>query len=344
MTASIPSEKILVTGANGFIGLHTTLRLLQLGYSVRATVRNETNKKNVIETLPKHVDICRLEFVSVDLLRDDGWQSAVHGCDFVIHIASPYPAENPKDENELVAPARDGTLRVFRFAEKEGVKRVIMLSTIGAVFDGHEGENRTFDETDWSDLGKTRLIYHKSKTIAERAAWDFIQSVENKSKMEMVAVNPSNVFGPVLDGHHHTSTEWYRTIMHAEVPGVARTQIDLVDVRDLVEVLAKALTVPEAAGKRFICNGASIPLIEFADILHENFSSRGFRVPNRILPDFIVRLIGVFVPKVRSVVGQLQWKYAFSTERAQVVFGWQPRPYKQTIVDMAESLIKFGLV
>lgn len=160
----------------------------------------------------------------------------------------------------------------------------------------------------------------------------------------MVAINPSNVFGPVLDGHHHTSTEWYRTIMHAEVPGVARTQIDFVDVRDLVEVLMKALIVPEAANRRFICNGASIPLIEFADILHENFSTRGFRVPNRILPDFIVRLIGVFVPKARSVVGQLNWKYAFSTEQAQLVFNWQPRPYQQTIVDMAESLIKFGLV
>jgi dihydroflavonol-4-reductase len=344
MTVSISSTKVLVTGANGFIGLHTTLRLLQLGYSVCATVRNDAHKKNVSETLSKYSDTSKLEFALADLLKDDGWKEAIQGCNYVIHIASPYPAEDPKDENELVIPARDGTLRVFRFAAKEGIKRVVMLSTIGAVFDGHEGENRTFDESDWSDLEKTRLIYHKSKTLAERAAWDFIQSAENKSKMEMVAINPSNVFGPVLDGHHHTSTEWYRTIMHAEVPGVARTQIDFVDVRDLVEVLMKALIVPEAANRRFICNGASIPLIEFADILHENFSNRGFRVPNRILPDFIIRLVGVFVPKVRSVVGQLNWKYAFSTEQAQLVFSWQPRPYQQTIVDMAESLIKFGLV
>lgn len=344
MTASISSTKVLVTGANGFIGLHTTQRLLQLGYCVCATVRNEAHKKNVTETLSNYTDTSKLEFALADLLKDDGWKEAIQGCNYVIHIASPYPAEDPKDENELIIPARDGTLRIFRFAAKEGIKRVVMLSTIGAVFDGHEGENRTFDETDWSDLEKTRSFYPKSKTLAERAAWDFIQSAENKSKMEMVAINPSNVFGPVLDGHHHTSTEWYRTIMHAEVPGVARTQIDFVDVRDLVEVLMKALIVPEAANKRFICNGASIPLIEFADILHENFSNRGFRVPNRILPDFIIRLVGVFMPKVRSVVGQLNWKYAFSTEQAQLVFSWQPRPYQQTIVDMAESLIKFGLV
>lgn len=344
MTASNTSTKVLVTGANGFIGLNTVLRLLQLGYAVRATVRNESHQKSIMETLSKHLDTSGLEFAIADLMKDDGWHNAVQGCHFVIHTASPYPAENPKDENELIIPARDGTLRLLRSAQIEGVKRVVMLSTIGAIFDGHEGENRTFDENDWSDLGKTRLIYHKSKTIAEQAAWDFINSTENKSRMEMVSINPSNVFGPVLDGHHHTSTEWYRTIMHAEVPGVARTQIDFVDVRDLVEVLVKALTVPEAAGKRFICNGASIPLIEFANILHQNFSNRGFRVPNRILPDFVIRLISIFVPKVKAVAGQLQWKYAFSTKQVQLIFAWQPRPYKQTIVDMAESLIQYGVV
>jgi nucleoside-diphosphate-sugar epimerase len=132
--------------------------------------------------------------------------------------------------------------------------------------------------------------------------------------------------------------------MSAESPGVARTQIDLVDVRDLVEVLIKALTAPKAAGKRFICNGASIPLKEFADILHDNFSSRGFRVPNRILSDFVIRFMGMFVPKIKAVADQLQWERVFSTQQAQLVFGWQPRPYKQTILEMAESLIKFGLV
>ena len=344
MIVSISSTKVLVTGANGFIGLHTTLRLLQLGYDVRATVRNEVHKKNVIETLSKHLDASNLEFALADLSRDEGWKEAVQGCHYVIHIASPYLAENPKDENEVIIPARDGTLRVLKAAQVEGVKRVVMLSSIVAISSGHEGENRTFDENDWSDLGKTRSVYSKSKTLAEHAAWDFIRSAENKSGMEMVAMNPTNVFGPVLDGHYHTSTEWYRTIMSAESPGVAHTQIDFVDVRDLVEVLIKALTVPEAVGKRFICNGVSIPLKEFADILHDNFSNRGFRVPNRILPDFVIRFMGMFMPKVKAVADQLQWERTFSTEQAQLVFGWQPRPYKQTIIEMAESLIKFGLV
>ncbi len=344
MIASTSSTKVLVTGANGFIGLHTTLRLLQLGYLVRATVRSEVHKKNVIETLSKHLDASNLEFALADLSRDEGWKEAVQGCHYVIHIASPYLAENPKNENEMIIPARDGTLRVLKAAQVEGVKRVVMLSSVVAISSGHEGENRTFDENDWSDLGKTRAVYNKSKTLAEHAAWDFIRSAENKSGMEMAAINPTNVFGPVLDGHYHTSTEWYRTIMRAESPGVARTQMDVVDVRDLVEVLIKALTVPEAAGKRFICNGASIPLKEFADILHDNFANRGFRVPNRILPDFVIRFMGVIMPKVKAVVDQLQWERTFSTEQAQRVFGWQPRPYKQTILEMAESLVTFGLV
>ena len=344
MIASISSTKILVTGANGFIGLHTTLRLLQLGYDVRATVRNEVHKKNVIETLSKHLDTGNLEFALADLSRDEGWKEAVQGCNYVIHIASPYLAETPKNENEMIIPARDGTLRVLKAAQMEGVKRVVMLSSIVAISSGHKGENRAFDENDWSDLGKTHSVYSKSKTLAEHAAWDLIRSAENQSGMEMVAMNPTNVFGPVLDGHHHTSTEWYRTIMRAESPGVARTQLDFVDVRDLVEVLIKALTVPEAAGKRFICNGASIPLKEFADILHDNFSNRGFSVPNRILPDFVIRFMGMFMPKVKAVADTLQWERTFSTQQAQLVFGWKPRPYKQTIIEMAESLIKFGLV
>lgn len=344
MTTTLASIKILVTGANGFIGLHTALHLLQCGYSVRGTIRTEVIEKNAREALSKQCNTSHLEFARTDLLKDDGWMEAVHGCDFVIHIASPYPAEDPKDENELIIPAVEGTLRVIRAAQAEGIKRFVMLSTYGAIFDGHEGENRTFDETDWSDLGKPRLIYHKSKTLAERAAWDFIHSTENKSKMEMVVVNPTNIFGPVLDSHHHTATEWYRTIMHAEVPGVSRTQLDFVDVRDIVDILEKAMTVPEAADKRFLCNGVSIPLLEFADILHQNFSSRGYRIINRILPDLIIRFSAIFIPKVRSVAGGLGWKYALSTEQARSVFGWQPRPYKQTILDMAESLIEYGLV
>lgn len=344
--ANFPSSsKVLVTGATGFIGLHTTLHLLRLGYSVRAAVRNISQKQHILKSLSKKMDDPgRLDFAVVDLLRDDGWSEAMHGCDYVIHTASPFPSEEPKDENELIIPACEGTLRVLRAAGQNRVKRFVMLSTIGAVFDGHEGENRIFDETDWSDLSKTQSAYCKSKTLAERAAWDYIHSPENKSNMQMVAVNPSNVFGPVLDEHNHTSTEWYRAIMHAKVPGIPNIQLDFVDIRNLVDIFAGALVNPEAADKRFICNAASISLLDFANILHDNFSQKGYPVTNKILPDFLIRLFAQFIPKVNSVAMFLQWSYEFSTEQVKAVFGWQPIPYKQTIIDMAESLIEFDIV
>jgi dihydroflavonol-4-reductase len=337
------STRILVTGAGGFIALHTVLRLLQLGYPVRGTVRTEAHAQKVRETLSKHVDISKLELDCVDLVKDEGWQDAVRGCEIVLHLASPFPAEEPKQEDDLILPARDGTLRVLRAAHAEGVKRVVIVSSTAAVAAGHAGENRTFIESDWTNLEKAGA-YPKSKTLAERAAWDFIRSAENTKKMELVSVNPSNVFGPVLDDHYHSSTEWFVTLLRREVPGVTRIQLHLVDVRDLADMIGKAMTSPEAAGKRLIANGASISLPEFANILQRNFVSRGYRVPTRILPDALVRLMAVFMPKLKNVTDALNWTYGFSTEQARSILGWQPRPYEQTIVEMAESLIEHKMV
>jgi nucleoside-diphosphate-sugar epimerase len=235
-------------------------------------------------------------------------------------------------------------LRVLRAAQAEGIRRVVLLSTIGAIIDGHQGENRTFDESDWTDVGKCLSTYHAAKTLSERAAWDFIHSPENLSRMEMVAINSSGVFGPVLDDHHHTSVEWIRTLMHAEVPGLPRMLIPLVDVRDLVDVLERAMTIPDAAGKRFICHATEIPIQELAEILQKNYAPRGYRIPTKVLPDLLIRFMALFNPKVKAVAGQLNWTYHLSTDRARSVFNWQPRPYQQAIVEMAESLIEHGLV
>ena len=338
------STRILVTGAGGFISLHTILKLLQLGYKVRGTVRTESHGRHVVEVMSKHTSTDKLEMVVADLMKDEGWSEAIHGCDYVLHLASPFPAENPKDENELIAPARDGTLRVLRAAHAEGVKRVVLASSVAAVAGGHTGENRTFDQSDWTDLEKNISAYEKSKTIAEHSAWDFINGSGNSKKMEMASVNPTNVFGPVLDNHHHTSTEWFTTLMQAEVPGVARTQINFVDVRDVVDALVKAMTLPEASGGRFIVNGASIPLPEFANILHKNFTSLGYRVPTRVIPDPLVRLFSLFIPKTRYVAASLGWKYDLSTEHTRSILNWQPRPYEQTIIEMGKSLIEMNMV
>src|SRR6266540_896704 len=249
MAINPASTKILVTGANGFIGLHTVLYFLKSGYNLCATVRTEEQGEKVRQTLSKHVDTNKLEFICADLTKDEGWGQAVAGCDFVLHLASPFPTEAPKDENEVILPAREGTLRVLRAAQKGGVKRVVMVSSVVAVTTGHEGENRSFNEKDWKDISKTNYAYAKSKTLAERAAWEFIDSLENKNGLELVTVNPSNVFGPVLDNRLHTSTEWFRTLLRREIPGLTRTQLNLVDVRDLVEMIDQALSTPQAAGK-----------------------------------------------------------------------------------------------
>jgi dihydroflavonol-4-reductase len=344
MAINPSTKKILVTGANGFIGLHTVLHFLKSGYNLCATVRTEEQGEKVHQTLAKHVDTNKLEFICTDLTKDQGWDQAVSGCDFVLHLASPFPSEAPKDENELIIPAREGTLRVLHAAQKGGVKRVVLVSSVAAITGGHERENRTFNESDWTDLSKTDYAYSKSKTLAERAAWEFIKSPENKNGLQLVSVNPSNVFGPVLDNRHHTSTEWFLTLLRHEIPGLTRTQLNFVDVRDLVQMIEKAMIMPEAAGKRFIANGASVQLQEFALLLDHNFASRGYRVPTRVLPDWLVRFFAILVPKTKPVIDTLGWRHVISTEQAHSTLGWQPRPYEGTILEMAQSMMEQGMV
>ncbi len=344
MSLTPSSTRVLVTGASGFIGLHTVLALLQLGYQVRGTVRSDQHKKGVREALSRQVSLDRLELVRADLLKDDGWKEAAEGCDYVIHVASPFPAEEPKNPNELIVPAHDGTLRVLRAAQAAGVPRLVLISSVAAIAGGHEGENRTFDESDWTNLEKCRSSYSISKTLAERAAWDFIRTAKNRTGMEMVSINPTNVFGPPLDGRRFTSTEWFRTLMRSEVPGISRTQLNFVDVRDVVDMSVRAMITPAAANKRFLLNAASIPMAEFAEILQHNFADQGYKVPTRVVPDWMVRLVAVLMPKVRNVVDQLNWTYTLSTERARSILGWQARPYQQTVVDMAQGMIEQGQV
>ncbi len=344
MTTVQPAQKALVTGAGGFVGMHMVLHLLQHGYQVRGTVRTEAHGEKVRETLAKHTPVSQLDLVCADLEKDAGWKEAVQGCNALFHVASPYPPSNPRDENELLVPARDGTLRVLRAAQSAGIPRVVLLSSVVAIFDGHQGENRTFTEKDWTDLQKTKSTYARSKTMAEQAAWAFINGVENTAKMELAAINPPNVFGPVLDNHVHTSTEWYRALMHSQVPGIPNIQIGIVDVRDLVDILRKALITPAAAGNRYLCSAATIHLREFAQILAQNFSARGYRVPTGRIPSWVFRILAMLLPKARGVASDVDWRYTLSTQALETTFGWDPIPYKQTIVEMAESLVAQGIV
>ncbi len=344
MPVDSSSTRVLVTGATGFIAMHCVVQLLQQGYQVRGTLRELSRAAQLRGTLAQHVKADdRLELVSADLLNDDDWDGAVSGCHYVLHVASPVPLQPPKHEDELIAPARDGTMRVLRAAAAGGVKRIVLTSSIDAAIRGHVVENKIFTENDWSNLDGNLTAYQKSKTLAERAAWSFITQADTVH-LEVAVINPGFVFGPLLDGKFRASSEVIRKLMSREVPGVGRIMFPIVDVRDVAAAHLKAMTISAAAGQRFFCVGAICSLREIALILENHFAARGYRIPTRVLPDFLFRLVGLFDSSVRLVVPDLNKPQAISTERIQTVLSWQPRSKEEAVISMAESMIQHGLI
>jgi len=340
------SSPILVTGASGFVALHTVIQLLQRGDKVRATLRSLSRADEIRATIAKHVEVGdKLEFVAVDLMQDSGWDEALRGCEYVLHIASPFPLFEPKHEDELIVPAVQGTQRVLRAAHNANVKRVIVVSSVAAVYAGHAHEHRTFTENDWSIVENQISAYSKSKTLAEREAWKFINGAENINKMEMVAVNPPLILGPILNKDFHTSIEFIRVFMRGEVPGVARLKIGVVDVRDVASALILAMTTPEAAGNRFICPAATVWYKEISEILRKEYLQRGYKkIPHIQFPSFLVRLLALFDKKIALVAHDLDWDYDLADEKIKRVLKWSPRSKEEAILSMAESLIEQGFV
>jgi dihydroflavonol-4-reductase len=249
----------------------------------------------------------------------------------------------PKHEDELIIPAVKGTLRVLRAAHKAKVKRVVQVSSVAAISSGHNGENKTFTEDDWTILDKVGA-YPKSKTLAELAAWDFIKSEENKNKMELVTINPPLILGPIPNRNFRTSVELIRTYMLGKVPGVGRIKMGIVDVRDVAAAIILAMKTPEAAGQRFLCS-ADVPWIkEIAQILHKEYSKRGYKIPTLQFPSFLIRIIALFDKKIALVTDSLDWDYELSNAKAKRILKWNPRPKEEAILSMAESLIEQGLL
>jgi len=339
------SKPILVTGASGFVALHTIIQLLQQGYNVRATLRTLSREAEVREITAKHVQANdRLEILPGNLEQDSGWSEAMRGVESVLHIASPFPLLDPKNENELIVPAVEGTQRVLRAAHDEKIKRVVIVSSVAAVSAGHNGEDRTFDENDWSIVENNIGAYAKSKTLAEREAWKFINGAENTNKMEMVAINPPLILGPLPNKDLATSAEMISTLMLGQVPGVARMKVGIVDVRDVASALILAMTTPEAAGNRFICPAGTVWLKEIADTLHKKYAARGYKIHTTQFPVFLVRLLALFDKKIARVADDLNWDFEFSDEKIKRILKWNPRPAEEAILAMAESLIEHGLV
>ncbi|MEM9489106.1 MAG: aldehyde reductase [Myxococcota bacterium] len=337
---------VLLTGASGFVGMHCIVQLLDAGYRVRGTLRTMSRADEVRKAIARqteHTD--RLDFVRANLLQDEGWSEAADGCTYVMHVASPLPRKPPKHEDELIVPARDGALRVLEAAIAAGVKRVVMTSSVAAILYGHVRDgSKIFDEDDWSLLNDELGAYEKSKTIAERAAWDRMTDGDEPVTTELVTINPGLVLGPVLNDDFATSGEVVRKLMKRELPGCPDMHWPVVDVRDVAAAHLAAMTAPAAAGRRFACTNGSTTMHEIAQILDRHFAERGYRIPTRKLPNWLVRLAAIFDKTTRLIVPDLGKRQDVSNTRIIETLDWQPRSVEEMVVSMGESMIEHGVV
>jgi nucleoside-diphosphate-sugar epimerase len=335
---------ILVTGGSGFIGSHSILQLLAAGHRVRTTVRSLEREGNVRAMLKQGGTEPgdRVSFVAADLENDAGWAEAAVDCDYVLHVASPLPPNVPKHEDELIVPARDGALRVLRTARDAGVKRVVLTSSFAAIGYGHEPQKAPFDETNWTNLNGKLAAYVKSKTLAERAAWDFI--AKEGGGLELAVVNPVVVFGPVLGPDFSASVLLLQRLMNGGVPACPRLYFSVVDVRDVADLHIRAMTHPAAKGERFLAvAGDCMSILDIATVLRRRMGKSARKAPRFQLPDWLVRIAAMGVPAVKQILPELGKIKNSTSEKARRMLGWAARSNEESIVATAESLVRLGL-
>ncbi len=350
---------VLVTGGSGFLGGWCVAELLRRGHTVRTTIRDLAREAEVrarvleLAASDGGADATgssaaadagaaapdagqRLTVLAADLRGDDGWEQAAAGCEHVLHVASPFPLAQPKDPDELIVPAREGTLRVLGAALDAGAARVVVTSSVAAVGGSSGGSGRPLDESDWTDLEQPKLSpYVRSKTIAEHAAWDLAK--ERGASERLAVVNPGAILGPVSGRDRSTSLEVIQRLLNG-MPGTPRIGFSLVDVRDVADLHIRAMTDPAAGGRRFVAVRSFEWMAEIARVLRDQLGAEAPKVPKRSVPDLMVRAMGLFDPGVRSVVGQLGRRQEYSSAAAEAI-GWAPRPAEETIVDCARSML-----
>ncbi|GAA0580135.1 aldehyde reductase [Paractinoplanes ferrugineus] len=332
--------EVLVTGGSGYLGSWCVLALLAAGHSVRTTVRDLAREPQVRAQLrnggadPGD----ELRVLPADLRGDEGWLDAAAGCDAVLHVASPTLTGTPRDDDEMVRPAVDGTLRVLRAAHAAGVRRVVMTSAIGAIAYGHEPRDTPFTERDWTDVDAGIQPYQKSKTLAERAAWDFVAGPGHG--LELATVNPTAVLGPVLGPDYAPSLGAVARMLKGEMPALLPFATGYVDVRDVAALHLLAMTAPVAAGERFIATaGPSLWMRDLAAILHDRLGERAAKVPTREMPLRLARGLARVDPRMRSLRAILGRDLDATSAKAERLLGWQPRPIEDTVAETAESLL-----
>ena len=329
-------EKVLVTGASGFIAEHCIIELLKNGYSVKGSLRSMNREQEVRDAVKTETDDTKLEFCKLDLLEDDGWEDAMRDCDYLMHVASPFVIEDPKDENELIKPAKEGTLRALNAAKKAGIKRVVLTSSVAAV--NSHMMSGTSDHTTWTDINSKYVTpYQKSKTIAEKAAWDFYNNQDNSNKMELAVINPGGVMGPQLgDDLGGASTQIVSQLISGKFPMIPALSFPFIDVRDVAILHLKAMTTPDADGKRFIAaHSKPTWMYEVAEVL----SAAGYeKIKLKKAPSFMLKLIGLFDNKTKSLVPMLDKYVPCDNSQTVKVLNWEPMPWEQAFIEHAKSI------
>ena len=336
------SKTVLITGIDGFVAKHSAVAFLNAGYEVRGSVRDPAWPDDVRRTLAAHADVSALEFVTTDLLSDTGWDAAVDGCEVVAHIASPDPIAQPRNPEDLIRPAVDGTVRVLRAARAHEIRRVVHTSSVFATYYGRPSKHGRFDESDWSDSnGRGATPYSRSKTLAERAAREFIAE---EGGPEYVSLLPGYIFGPTLDENLCASITLIKMLMDGKYPGAPRLCLPVIDVRDVARAHLVAAETEGIDGGRYLLVAESLWLIDIARDLRDCAGTSALRAPRRVFPDWMVRIIGLVDRPARSISAELGRDVQFDVAAAQDDLGLDFRPAREAVCATAESLSELNLV
>jgi dihydroflavonol-4-reductase len=335
---------VLVTGVSGFIAKHCAVELLNAGYRVRGTIRSLGRSAQVKDTLARHADTSRLEFAETDLESDAGWNEALAGCTSVLHVASPLPLSQPKDEQVLIRPAVQGTLRVLRAAKTAGVERLVQTSSTVAVQFGHPHDRTApFTEADWTVVDAPGVLpYEKSKTLAERAARDFVEG--EGSGLHYSSVNPGFVLGPVLDADFGASAQIIQMFLKGKYPGAPRLSFPYVDVRDVARMHRLALEADVPSGGRYFCVAECLWMIDIARAIRSQLGEAARKVPSRALPDWAVKLVALFDPTTRQIIPELSREFRVDNTLTRDALQMTFIPATDAAAAMARSLIELKVV
>ena len=331
-------EKVLVTGATGFIGLHCIQQLLNQGYQVNGSLRSMDRKGEVIESLENNnTPVEHLSLFELDLMSDDGWDAAMEGCDYVLHVASPFVLSN-ESLDFFVKPAVEGATRALKFAQKNNVKKVVLTSSFAAVGDTFDG-TVSFDESHWSDTTNDRMSnYSISKTLAEKAAWDYVK--DNDVDFKLSVINPTAVIGPSLSKDIGVSNSLILRLLNGSMPALAKIHIGYVDVRDVAKAHILAMTNSASDGERFIVSEKEMWLHESAEVLN----NAGFKAPSRVMPNWFLKIMAMFNSDMVTISKMAGKSRNCHSTKAKDVLGWNPIPAEDSILETAKQLIEYKLI